>query len=159
MARVSGPPRELPMRLSITRATGHAGDYIRITLTDAASQCLLARAEVSPEEFGLAVTGFGERPCLVEVFPDAPIGKRHEHKTVEIPWPYPTFVDKADLRRKAQEVVAPFEVDGWRCVRLDDAQNSHRTVFHEDQCCVRFSFDRWVDEEEEEEEADGDAQG
>lgn len=149
MPRVSGQPRELPMRISINRTTSNRGsDYVRVELIDEASRCILARAYLGLEAFGLAVTGASEQPCTVTLFEGAPIGKHHEVKQELVPWPYPVVFNEHSVLELAQAAVAPYEVDGWRCMRLADAQNGHKVVWQNDQRFVTFSFERYVDPED-----------
>jgi Asp-tRNA(Asn)/Glu-tRNA(Gln) amidotransferase A subunit family amidase len=61
--------------LSIGRVHGDK-DIIRIQILDKSSGYPILRAELSPEDFGNAVTGSSFRPCQVDVFTSCPLGKK-----------------------------------------------------------------------------------
>jgi len=119
--RILTPGKRLKGRVSISRAHGHADTYIHFEIVDDLSGCIVAELEMTPEDFGNAVTGMSMQPCVLEYYADCPAGKRREVKHEVVPVP------SAFDRKNAKKFLKNFEVDGW-IGSADDIGNHHRYV-------------------------------
>jgi hypothetical protein len=148
--------RLLQGKLTITRSMSGRDDPrpITIAIEDALSGITVIEAHVALSAFAEAVTGFGERPCELEWHPAAAalIGRRREHKRLEVPIPPLPWSKQDEARRRVliRAAIAPYEADGWRG-RDSDAENGHNRVQGatgpRGESVMRISFDRWVDDD------------
>lgn len=119
--------KELSGEVSIGRIrSNRRDDVISIELVDKSSGCRVVEIEMTPEAFGLAITGLSGLPCQFHLYQEAPVGKVREAKLEPVfvpgrPWNAPT----KELEDRAAEAIRPYEVDGWEG-RIEDAQNSKR---------------------------------
>lgn len=128
-------------RVSIHRSSGGAaGPMITISIEDALSGTCFCEVELTPEEFGNAVTGSSSRPGSF-ILHAGSVGKVHEHKSEVIP--FSACVQEAgwDREQRKQAAVAPFEVDGWKA-DLGDLGNGHKSAGRD---AYRVTFHRYVD--------------
>lgn len=129
--------KKVQLKVSINRSSGWDEAHpIRFEINDATSHCRVLEFKMSLEDFARAVTGLSYVPAFGEVFDDNPIGCTSEHKEELVPRPRSYGKDKA----KAAELLAPFEVDGWKA-RNDDIFNPHRWVGDDR---VAVSFTRYI---------------
>jgi hypothetical protein len=131
-------------RITIGKVTSSTEeDYISISLDDAMNHAPLVEIRMTPDAFGRALTGSGWMECDFEFNTDAPLGKRHEHKTEEISVPY--GLEGKELADAIRKAVAEFEVDGWEG-RDEDARNFHNRISGEFQnyTAYRVHFFRYV---------------
>lgn len=123
-------------KLSICRTS--SGE-IKIYLIDESSGCEIVDLAVSPHDFAEALTGMSHRPCEIE-WRTANLGKKHEHKTEEVPipkdFPYRTH---AKFDAAADAALAAFEVEGWKADRSCLSNGHCRTDGG-----YRVSFHRYV---------------
>ena len=127
-------------KITISRTTGRKiGNTIRIIMEDDSSSINFLEAEMSMEDFTLALMGKGYIDCTFELNGIQNIGKILETKTELVPLYNPART--TDEEREA--ALIPFEVDGW-AARRSDIKNHHR--FQKD--TVSVSFSRFVDKEQ-----------
>jgi hypothetical protein len=113
-------------RITIGKVTSSTEeDYISISLDDAMNHAPLVEIRMTPDAFGRALTGSGWMECDFEFNTDAPLGKRHEHKTEEVSVPYwDGRIDSPERAVLVRKAIAEFEADGW-LGHDDDALNHH----------------------------------
>lgn len=124
-------------KLSISRITHSKGaTVIRFRMEENLSLIGFLEAEISLEDFALALTGQGHIDCTFELYGLKNIGKKLETKVETVP-----LVNPFQASDEARELaLKPFEVDGWTA-RESDISNHHR--YHKDTVSVTFS--RFVD--------------
>ena len=139
---------KLTGRINISRTSG--GDEstpIRIEIVDDASHCRVVEVRMTCEGFAEAITGRGHVPCELEFYPEAPIGKIHEHKTEVVMIPKTSDYSPRSRTKSAKLAMKPLEVDGWTG-NVDDFMNHHRhnggrsTKTHD---AYNVNFVRYVD--------------
>jgi hypothetical protein len=109
--------------ITISRCSNsHGPDTVRVRLVDEIARIAFAEAEVSLENWGLAVTGRGYVDCLIEVKGIENIGTVSEHKIVLVPYKGSTWTEAG--KAAARRALAKFEIDGWKG-REDDLYNHH----------------------------------
>lgn len=101
--------------ISISRVCGGgSGATIAISIEDKTSGIEFCRVEMSPEDFGNAVTGLASQDCKIETRALQFVGMKRERKveTVTTIWSEwePTKREEA-LRESCKHL----EVDGWMC--------------------------------------------
>ena len=135
---------KLPGKISISRSTGPDGHSFVVTIHDARSGVQFLEATVSLEDFAMALTGVAERSCDLNLRGLDVLGKLREikHEVIEIPEKFrrPRLSDDAAA---VDEIVAPFEVDGWMCHSRNDLWNGHRRERGTER--YRVGFVRYVD--------------
>jgi len=124
-------------------------DYISITVEDKLSSIRFLEVKMGLESFAKALMGLGNVPVEFELQGLNRVGKKYEHKTVEVYVPHghtgfisDDFIDKAVSRR---------ENDGWVGSRRD-CKNHHNWVrnFEDDEGSIyNVHFCRWVEVEKE----------
>lgn len=119
-------------KLSICR---NSSGEIKIYLIDESSRCEIVDLTISPHDFAEAITGMSHRPCEIE-WRIANLGKKHEHKTEDVPCEWLTGKEREEFKNKA---LAPFEVDGWKADRSCLGNHHCRTKDG-----YRVSFHRYV---------------
>lgn len=139
---ITHEPLKLPGKITISRSQGPGPDEIHIMIEDDVSATRVLELRMTPEEYGYAISGLAYRPCQLEVYKDAPLGKKHEHKTELLP--VEAFLSRSD-EAAIEAALKPFEVDGWRAYR-GDIPNAHRWVRMQDgsSTAYRVSFHRYV---------------
>lgn len=114
-------------RLNICRMSNGTEHRMRIEVIDTCSRVHFLRAELSMEEFAMALTAMGDIPCeFVLVHPEL-VGSIAENKEERVPYPR-GYVERDSVAEKRQIAAAlkPFEIDGWSG-REEDLRNGHRT--------------------------------
>lgn len=146
MARIEGKPMKLKTRITITRLLSNYDESrpVLIKIRDEDSSCYILQLKLSLEEYARALMNEGDVECEAEFYKGAPIGKVREYKT--------ELVDRPKKARfaaepEARELLAPFNVDGWRG-RAADLFNYHNWR-GEDK--VEVTFERWVEKTDAEE--------
>ena len=105
---------KIKANVSISRRYGaRNGDTISISIEDASSGIQFVDIEMTPEDFGLAVTGLSSMPATGEVRGLDNVGKKHESKFVKIDVVLPSLTTK-DNEAAILAAAAPLEVDGWK---------------------------------------------
>jgi hypothetical protein len=114
---------ELTTAISINRVTSNTRpDYVQIMLTDQGSRIAFAEVTLTLEEFASALFGMSYTHCLTEVSGLDKLGKIHEHKIENIPGlGYDTWAQR-------YEMIAPYEVDGWKADSYDLKSLNHHHV-------------------------------
>jgi len=118
---------KLPGKISIQRRSGSDGHSFSVVIHDARSGVQFLDASVSLEDFAMALTGVAERSCDLSLRGLDVLGKLREikHEIIEIPEKF-RRTRLSDDAGAVDEIVAPFEVDGWMCQSRNDLWNSHR---------------------------------
>lgn len=131
--------------IRISRTSSNRGpDTIRIYLEDTISGAQFVTAELTPHDLAMALTGMGDTPCTFEVRGLRVLGKQREVKTEKVPVPDGWLFAKDGPT--STELLAPFEVDGWRA-RLGDLTNHHRCTTLDGAPAYSVTFTRHVDPE------------
>src|SRR5438046_3032372 len=118
--------KSLPCSIIMARFSGgekFGGTGVHLTVEDEISGCRVLDVYMSLEEFGKAVTA-SVADGVMEFYPDGPIGMKHEHKEIVVPFDWSH--NRGNIRAE-DEALAPFETDGW-LGRRDDLHNHHRSV-------------------------------
>lgn len=116
-------------QISIGRLHGKGVDAtnaIRIEVIDKTSGCRMVDISMGLQDFAECMTGLSLVPCAVEYNDSGLIGKTREHKKISVTIPK-KFADlsRRDWTEEAyQEILGPFEIDGWKAYR-DDLHNHH----------------------------------
>ncbi len=127
-------------KITISRMTSSkTGDTIRIRMEDDLSSITFLEAEMSLEDFALALTGQGDIDCTFELQGVRNVGKTLENKVELVPLANPYHA----AAWERLDALKPFEVDGWTA-RYSDIENHHR--YQKDTVSVTFS--RFVDKEQ-----------
>lgn len=162
--------KNLNGHISIGRVSSNTqGEFVQITVTDDASHCQLIEVEMDMTHFAEALMNLSHRPCLVEVNDSPHIGMLSENKTELIPipkdidFPFTSLHGRSkDYEKKERasnarmdEVLAPFEIDGWRASRGESADLSQHAssrslrkryrIFHHRLQALRRSSDEATD--------------
>ncbi len=140
-------------KISISRFTSNHAPYsgIHLEIIDSISHLHLLDVEISSEEFGNAVTGLGYRPCKCELNPNTDlIGKREEHKTVQIDISDLGAISLFDKRgEKFQNLVTklaePYSFDGWLPFVVETCVNHHHMSHKDGKVFYAVHFHRFVD--------------
>lgn len=129
-------------KLTISRINHGSGeDYIEIRVIDTGSSIEFVTASVDFKSFAEALTGLGYRPCKVEIVNIEDVGKKREHKQVEVYFPIFYGVKISTIAMNAMKA---FEIDGWLGDE-SDLKNSHRWIKGPDGGHgARVSFTRFV---------------
>ena len=130
-------------------------DYIHIAIEDSTSSIQFVTVKADLETFTRALFGLGNVPIEFELLGIERVGKRYEHKTVQVS--IPNAPDGVGLLDKdIDQAVGCYEVDGWRGSR-EDCKNHHRHIrqsntMRKDRTYQVYEvlYVRWVDVEEEE---------
>jgi len=110
--RILAPAVKLPGKITISRMSSNKlGDAISIEIEDAISGCILLEALLTPETFGIAITGASYQDCELEYYGPAVAGKQRElkHELIKVP----EGSNLSDPAIKAK-LLTPYLVDGWR---------------------------------------------
>jgi len=137
-------------RLSIGKVTccgNREKDYIRIQLEDSLSSMEFVQVKVDLKTFTQALFGLSNVPMEFELMGIDRVGKKYEHKTVEVLIPRPDIGSPSDDVIHA--AIKPYEIDGW-IGRSEDAKNHHNRVENIPAGSVyKIHFCRWVEVEGE----------
>lgn len=155
--------KNLNGHISISRVSSNTqGEFVQITVTDDASHCQLIEVEMDMTHFAEALMNLSHRPCLIEANDGPHIGMLSENKTELVPIPKDIYFPFTSLHGRSKdyekkerasnarmdEVLAPFEIDGWRASRGESAdyRNMHRHVRSENGIgYFNIGFRRYVD--------------
>ena len=144
-----GNDKQYPGRIDILRPTRGAERFIQMRLEDEGSRCVVIDIRMTMEDFGNAITGLGNTPCKFQLLGVKQVGKRVEHKAVEVFVPDGTSDTRSERIRVA---VVAYEKDGWRGDD-NDAQNWHRAARSENRgTWYNVQYTRFVDIEEDDSE-------
>jgi hypothetical protein len=114
---------------------------VSISIEDEASGTRFIEVRMTPRDFMLALTGQGYVDVDFELRADL-VGKRREIKTENIP-----VSDYSVSDDEIEEVLAAYEVDGWRASR-GDLKNHHNHIGDEDgRDYYSVGFIRYLDPE------------
>jgi len=113
---------KLPGQVTITRRSTPRGSEFVIAIIDRRSDVQFVEASLTAEEFALAISSLGHRPCTLNLNGLHNIGKLSEVKQEVVPIPEGVRYKDDDA---ATKILAPHEVDGWRAHR-SDLWNGHR---------------------------------
>lgn len=128
-------------KISINRFNSNTEPHhgISIEIEDENSGINVVHIELSPEQFGNAVSGLGATDCLFDVNEKMElIGMRRENKTQVI------RVEKSPYEYSESEIISllsKYEVDGWTA-RIYDFKNHHR--YNHKEGSVSVTFTRFV---------------
>lgn len=125
-------------------------DYISIRVEDELSSITFLEVKMGLEDFAKALMGLGNVPIEFELQGTDRVGKKYEHKTLEIHVPYRSgdIRSSDDLIDKA---VSEQEFDGWVGSRRD-CKNHHNWIKNATTGAVyNVHFCRWVDVEKTDE--------
>ena len=130
--------------VQMSRAMGGGSDFFRLCITDDDSNTQFLELRLSPSQFADLLSSrafYADMDVQTNL-----LGKKHEHKEVEVEWEGYCVKDGKNIA-KAKKAVAAHEVDGWKA-RIEDLFNGHRS--HPKKRGVwRVTFDRWVDKVQE----------
>jgi len=125
--------------LTISRPSGNLDfAYIEIRVNDELSGSQFVSVRVPLAEFAEALTGLAHVDCEFDLRPDL-VGMRRENKEEFVPGGIPYTAREAQQKIIAAELLAPFEIDGWKG-READLFNHHRR----NSCGARVTFVRYV---------------
>ena len=143
---IRGEEIHVPGKITISRMSSTHGDpWIAISITDARSGCLLTEVKMTPHNFGEALGGLGFVPCEFDFWPNAPIGKIREVKTVTVPFERPSSKD-VNRHQFVTVRMKTYLVDGWEMMKWDEYFNHHRHGYDEDgYSVVSMTLERYVD--------------
>lgn len=96
---------------------------ISITIVDESSRVEFFDGEITPEEFGLAVTGLGARPIEFEARGMDKVGLKKESKPLVFPIPE---TEKWNEKTWAAENAQSFAETGWTADTYFNSQSSVR---------------------------------
>lgn len=113
---------------------------VHIELLDEASGTIVTSVYLTTADFGSAVTGM-TAPCRFEMVSQV-VGKVREVKDEIVPVKGKPHYSLTDADK--DELLAPFEVDGWKGSRYD-LGNSHRLVGAHENRSYKVGFVRYVD--------------
>ncbi len=143
-------------KISISRRTGGGvDDSVRIEIVDTNSGIHFCEAELTLENFALALTGLGNVECNYTVRGNELIGKHKEVKTVHLKIPKEVLKsygkERIAFARKIAEKEGLFN-NGW-CGSIDEVDNMHRRrESHADgSATYDVSLHRYVDKKETQE--------
>lgn len=132
------PDETFPGRISISGGSDSLlKRTIHITITDESSGCQQLVATLTPEQFGLALSGLGNTPCTFSVF-TVPTGYVREYKKETIAVP----VKHTD--EEEAEALAPFETDGWVAMRKGGLSSQLLNMHERQGGAVAVHFIRYV---------------
>ena len=128
-------------------------DYIRIEIEDEISSIQFVTVKADLETFTRALFGLGNVPIEFELRGAERVGKKYEHKIVQVS--IPNAPDGISLLDKdIDQAVGYYEVDGWTG-RREDCKNHHRHIrqsntMRKDRTYQLYAvlYVRWVDAEE-----------
>lgn len=105
-----------PGSITISRPSyGDGTKAIEIRVRDDQNHITFLELRISLEDFAEALTGLGQCPCQIEVYPDH-IGKAAEHKTEFVPLDLAGLYTKVSQQAATMRALRPFEVDGWTAI-------------------------------------------
>lgn len=127
-------------------------NYVSITIEDELSSIEFVTVKMDTKSFGEALLGLGHVPVEFELRGTNKIGKKLEHKTIEV-----MITHKGELSPREGDIdiaVSKHEVDGWYGNR-DDCKNFHKLIRGEGGEGSGYSvwtvhYHRWVDIENKE---------
>jgi hypothetical protein len=98
---------------------------------------------MTPEQFGLMISGLSNQECKFALTNLNVVGKKREIKTELVP--YSDYRNNEEEMRKA---LAPFEIDGWKAIK-GQLGNHHYRLFVDDTQVYSVNFVRFIDIKEE----------
>lgn len=137
---------EMKGSISISKVTCGGepeNDYVSIRIEDGLSSIGFTTVKMDIESFGRALLGLGHVPVEFELLGMDKVGKKFEHKTVEV-----MITHEGELSPREEDIdiaVSKHEVDGWIGSKKD-CKNFHRLVRCEsDKYSVyNVHYYRWV---------------
>lgn len=115
-------------------------DTVEFELNDEESGCRIVTMSLSYDQWGKIVSGRGVVPVKFEATIKN-LGKKHEHKTEFVPVPEGASFWKNNALK--DELLKPFDIDGWRGSR-EDLGNHHRATRKDNIFGYKVTFHRWV---------------
>ena len=136
-------PTKIPVSLSISRGSN---GVIRITVKDRLSRKRFVEVEMTPEEFGLAVTGLSELPVTASVQGLDVVGKRKitEKRVTDCPLDYMRGTE--EMR---QWLLANRQEEGWMINTYLGSQGDVKSTPGGSQ--LRYTVFKYIDVSESEE--------
>lgn len=143
-------------KISISKVTILSGkreeDYMSITIEDKSSGVQFLEIKMDLLDFAQALTGLGCMPIEFELRGLENVGKKFEHKTIEVTIPRDQITLTVE-DKSINKAVGGYEVDGWMGSK-EDCKNHHNFVktFRSngiDFWVYRVHFWRYIDAEEE----------
>jgi len=146
---ISKQTKKLRGHITISRLSSNDPEVraapVRITIEDRTSGFQVAEVEMSLKNFAEALLHVAHIDCDINLTVDERIGLERETKTARVPLPENGIpYKKGEREAVVEEMVKPFEVDGWRA-RREDAVNVRR---HRDGCAA-VTFVRYVGDHDE----------
>ena len=128
-------------RLSISR---NSSGMINIRIRDESSRNEFINLKISPENFGLALTGLSEMECYAEVNKLSIVGKYKvtEKRSVECP------VDTYDKSVLSEWIINNCQEEGWELNTYLGSQNS--VVYRNNQRVLNYSVVKYVEKDHNE---------
>ena len=140
--------KQLKGQLSISKVmSSHEDPFMRIEIDDEASGLEVVQVKLSLEDFAKAITSSVVYVDL-RYNDSSNVGKVRELKTVRVSKGAAKYDSTPEELRA---IVAPYEVDGWRCSMPKDLLNGHKSVVDEvtKERLQALTFTRYVDKVEE----------
>lgn len=137
--------REYDGFLLLQRRSSLEGEKIVLSFIEKISGQIACRAELSLVDFADALTRHGHLPCVLSVDSSGKLGMRLQVRTqrLTIPWG-----DGRSLDESIEEVVRPWEREGW-LARRQDFHNPYRLVDEtEESRTFLVTFERFVEPED-----------
>jgi hypothetical protein len=110
------------MKGALTISRPRPGTTATISIRDESSYLNFVTVEVDLKDFAEALLGLSEVDCTFELRNVESVGKVRETKDVIIQVTYAYKLSKEEIA----DLVAPYEVDGWRVHNRSDLTNHHR---------------------------------
>lgn len=133
-------------RINIARWSSNVEPYhgFRIEVIDESSRVHFLQVDMTPEEFALAISGCGARPCTFELRSAGTVGKKRENKEEVIAFPSEVLSSRDEAR--AAKFLEPYEVDGWKAYTSDIFNRNRITKYDvtTNENHMRVTFTRYV---------------
>jgi hypothetical protein len=143
--------KTLKGNISLSRTSSNVEEMhnkVHITLEDELSSAQVVSIWMELKEFAMMITGLSSITCTFEFNDGGVVGMKREYKIVEIEVPndwYPRLNKDMALSKpwEVSDLLAPYEVDGWKA-RREDMFNHHNRVYTKDRTWYRVAFVRFV---------------
>lgn len=129
--------KKLTGEVRLVRVTGSA-DFFSIQVTDKKSGLRVVEVQIRPEDIGNFVSTLAAQ-CEILYDDSGKLGLRREIKEE------PVNLPPSGAALETDEVLADYEVDGWKA-RRQDVTNPHRQFAKDGQWYATVLFERHVEE-------------
>lgn len=136
--------KTIEVKLGMSRANTGEDSYMRMEIEDASSGIRFVELEIPMEAFAYLVSGLHGIDAKCELHNIENVGTQQEHKTevITIPKDMPCKVD--DNPELIEDLLSPYEVDGWKAYVSDLFNIHNRTRDINGDFRQKVSFHRFV---------------